>query len=87
MGVAASSVNWPERGNHAPRYDILVTHKHWPLSDPGVPTLFECQADDIHARLDEADFLIPEGAAGEGACSVRRRSNLPPSEKVIPGND
>ena len=38
---------------------MLVTHPRWPQDDPGVPTAFECLADDIHVQLTEANFLHP----------------------------
>jgi hypothetical protein len=37
--------------------------------------------------LGEADFLVAEGAAGEGAAGVQRHSNHQPNDMVMPGND
>jgi hypothetical protein len=41
----------------------LVTHDNWPLHNPGASTVFECRADDVHARLHDPGFLVAQGAA------------------------
>jgi len=61
----------------------LVTHDDWPLHNPGAPTVFECRADDVHARLHDPGFLVAQGAASAGA----GRATHEPTEKVSADND
>jgi hypothetical protein len=37
---------------------MLVALAQLPLDSPGVPTAFECRADDVYVRLDDEGFLI-----------------------------
>jgi hypothetical protein len=55
----------PGRRNDAPYFDMLITHEHWPLKNPGVPTAFECRADDVYVRLQDPGFEIPNRVDAE----------------------
>jgi hypothetical protein len=48
------------RRNKPAFYEMEVTHDHWPVEACGVPTIFECRAEDVHERLDDAGFLQVE---------------------------
>ena len=54
------------RRNKVACYELLVTHKQWPPEAPEVPTIFECQADDIHLLLSKSDFLRAPSLDVEG---------------------
>jgi hypothetical protein len=50
----------PWRKKRPPCYEMLVTHPQWPPNEIGLPTLFECRADGIHAQLSDDGLLIPD---------------------------
>jgi hypothetical protein len=54
-GVGEIRRYFPGRRNNAPYFDMLITHAHWPLENPGVPTAFQCRADDVYVRLQLQD--------------------------------
>ena len=49
-GVGEIRRYFPGRRNNAAYFDMLITHAHWPPENPGVPTAFECRADEIYVH-------------------------------------
>jgi hypothetical protein len=70
-------IRWyvPGRRNNTPYYDMLVTHAQWPLDNQGVPTAFECRADDVYVRLDDEGFLIVPRADAQNHDDGPRQSS------------
>jgi hypothetical protein len=83
----------PGRRNNTPYYDILVTHAQWPLDNPGVPTAFECRADDVYVRLDDEGFLVVPCADaqnhddGPRQSSGRRTGSVGKTNEVVDDSD
>jgi hypothetical protein len=64
-GVGEIRRYFPGRRNNAPYFDMLITHVHWPLENPGAPTAFECRAGDVYVRLNDVGSEIPNRVDAE----------------------